>query len=103
MRITLQTLCAIDVAGDLNHDMSLHVSPPRNAITSTPFLQSTPFHFKSSSIPSDAKVFKAMEIGTDLVVELENATIYDQTWLNGWLTFQPCWILPQLYKKYLIS
>jgi len=77
MHITLQTLCAIDVVGDLNHNMSLHVSPPCNAITSTPFLQLTPFRFKSSSIPSDAKVFKATEIGTDLVVELESATIYE--------------------------
>lgn len=57
--------------------MSLHVSPPRNAITSTPFLQLMPFRFKSSSIPSDAKVFKATEIGTDLVIKLENATIFE--------------------------
>lgn len=59
--------------------MSLHVSPLRKAITSTPFLQSTPFRFKSSSIPSDAKIFKAEEIADDLVVELENATIYESS------------------------
>ena len=49
-------------------------TPPRNAI-STPFLQSTPFCLKSSSIPIDAKTFKAEDIGDDLIIKLENATI----------------------------
>ena len=61
------------VQPDLNCDMP-HTSPPRNAI-STPFLQSTPFRLKSSSIPIDAKLFKAEDIADDLIVELDNATI----------------------------
>jgi len=61
------------VQPDLNRDMP-HTSPPHNAI-STPFLQSTPFRLKSSSIPIDAKLFKAEDIADDLIVELDNATI----------------------------
>ena len=59
---------------DLNYDMLPHTSPPRNAI-STPFLQSIPFHFKSSSVPFDAKLFKAEDITNDLIIQLENTTI----------------------------
>jgi len=51
-----------------------HTSPPRNAI-STPFLQSTPFCLKSSSVPFEVKIFKAEDITDDLIVELENVTI----------------------------
>lgn len=49
-------------------------SPHRNAI-STPFLQSTPFRIKSSSVPISAKLFKAEDVADDLIVELDNATI----------------------------
>lgn len=51
-----------------------HNTPPCNAI-STPFLQSTPFCLKSSSIPIDAKTFKAEDIRDDLIIKLENATV----------------------------
>ena len=67
-----------------------HNTPPCNAI-STPFLQSMPFCFKSSSIPIDAKTFKAKDIGDDLIIKLENATISESpdTKLNPapWLEY----------------
>ena len=58
-----------------------HTSPPRNAI-STPFLQSTPFHLKSLSVPFEAKIFKAEDIANDLIVELENVTISELALLD---------------------
>jgi len=58
-----------------------HTSPPRNAI-STPILQSTPFCLKSSSVPFEAKIFKAEDIADDLIVELENVTISELALLD---------------------
>ena len=52
-----------------------HTSPHHNAISLTPFLQSTPFHIKSSSVPISTKLFKAEDIADDLIVKLDNANI----------------------------
>ena len=62
------------VQPELNCDMP-HTTPHCNAISLTPFLQSTPFCIKSSSVPISTKLFKAEDIADDLIIELDNATI----------------------------